>query len=340
MASEPSTRFHKNIDDVKRCKDGSLVLACNALSGRLWEGSVRLYQRFEDIPSLDRCVASVATDATVADIVPLNPGRFLIGLDSGGLEMLQLTKEEPLLLDTVFYRCDHDGRITSLALAPDGRWLASSGSDHAIKLWEMASMQCTKTFVSAHQAAVWKVVFSADPNVFLSCSKDGKVCSWDMRLNRPATVVGLFPSGPTTLDWQPSTGSAFAVGLLTGEVAVRDLREPREDVLRLAAGGPSSRAVHRLLFCPDSPSLLAICADDCMVQIANVSRAENHIIYSSDTHTDLVRGLCWASERSDHVLLSSAWDGQVLQHFVDSPRPQHGDAPAMTGRSILPEAIM
>lgn len=312
-----------------RSLDGSLVLACNQLSGRQWLGSVRLYQRFEDIPSLDRCVASVTADATVTDIVPLNPGRFLIGLDSGGLEMLQLTSEEPLLLDTVFYHCHHDGGITSLALASDGRRLASSGTDYAIKLWDMGSMQCSKTFVAAHQGAVWKVVFSADPNVFLSCGKDGKVCSWDMRLNRPATAVGLFPSGPTTLDWQPSTGSSFAVGLLTGEVVVRDLREPKEDVLRLPAV-PTGKAVHRLLFCPESPSLLATCADDRLFRVANVSRSEDHVIYTSDTHTDFVRGLCWCSERSDRVLLSAAWDGQVLQHFVDSPRLQHGDAPTPT----------
>lgn len=339
MASEPSTTFHKNIDDVKRCKDGSLVLACNELSGRRWEGSVRLYQRFDDIPSLDRCVASVVTDATVTDIVPLNPGRFLIGLDSGGLEMLQLTKEEPLLLDTVFYRCEHDGGITSLALAPDGRRLASAGTDHSIRLWDMASMLCTKTFVAAHQGPVWKVVFSADPNVFLSCGKDGKVCSWDMRLNRPATVVGLFPFGPTALDWQPSAGSTFAVGLLTGEVVVRDLREPRgQGLLRLPAGSP--RAVHRLLFCPDSPSLLAMCADDHLVRVANVSQPEDHVIYASEAHTDFVRGLCWSSERSDHVLLSSAWDGQVLQHFVDSQRLQHGDAPTPTKDCSPSGAVM
>lgn len=340
MASEPSTTFHKNIDDIKRCKDGSLVLACNELSGRRWEGSVRLYQRFEDIPSLDRCVASVTTDATVTDIVPLNPGRFLIGLDSGGLEMLQLTKEEPLLLDTVFYRCEHDGGITSLALASDGRRLASAGTDHAIKLWDMSSMLSTKTFVSAHQGAVWKVVFSEDPNVFLSCGKDGKVCSWDMRLSRPATVVGLFPFGPTALDWQPSTGSTFAVGLLTGEVAMRDLREPREDVLRLSTGGPTNRAVHRLLFCPDSPSLLAMCADDRLVRVANVSRPVNHFIYTSDVHTGFVRGLCWSSERADRVLLSAAWDGQVLQHSVDSLQLQHGDAPAPTKNWSSSGAVM
>ncbi|XP_049274613.1 methylosome protein 50 isoform X2 [Rhipicephalus sanguineus] len=190
MASVPCDTFHRNIDDIKRCKDDSLVLACNNLYGTKWEGSVRIYEKREDIPSLEKCVASVNTDSTVADIVPLNPGRFMLGLDSGGVEMIQLAQEEPRLLDTVFYKRDHDSGVTSLALSPDGRWLASTGWDYAIKVWDMSSMECSKTYVTAHCDAVWKVVFSTDPNVFLSCSKDRKVKSWDMRLSKPATVLG------------------------------------------------------------------------------------------------------------------------------------------------------
>ncbi|XP_075534056.1 methylosome protein WDR77-like isoform X1 [Dermacentor variabilis] len=321
MASVPCATFHKNIDDIKRCKDGSLVLACNNLFGTKWEGSVRLYKKKEDIPSLEECVALVNTDSTVADIVPLNPGRFMLGLDSGGVEMLQLAQEEPRLLDTVFYRRDHDGGITSLALSPDRRWLASTGWDFAIKLWDMTSMECSRTYVAAHSDAVWKVVFSTDPNVFLSCSKDGKVQSWDMRLSKPATVLGEGSCGPTTLDWQPLSASSYAVGLLSGALAMRDIRQPAQDVLHVES---SDRPLHRILFCPDMPSLLAVCADNPIVQVLDVSKMEDNITYRSEEHSDFVRGLCWTGE---HVLLSAAWDGRVVQHSV-GPAPESGDAPS------------
>ncbi|KAL3254603.1 hypothetical protein MRX96_054134 [Rhipicephalus microplus] len=62
MASVPCDTFHRNIDDIKRSKDDSLVLACNNLCGTKWEGSVRIYAKLEDIPSLEKCVASVNTD--------------------------------------------------------------------------------------------------------------------------------------------------------------------------------------------------------------------------------------------------------------------------------------
>lgn len=302
------------------------MLACNNLFGTKWEGSVRLYQKLEDIPSLEKCVASVNTDSTVADIVPLNPGRFMLGLDSGGVEMIQLTQEEPRLLDTVFYRRDHDGGVTSLALSPDGRWLASTGWDYAIKVWDMTSMECSKTYVSAHCDAVWKVVFSTDPNVFLTCSKDRKVKSWDLRLSKPATVLGDDPCGPTTLDWQPLSASSYAVGHLSGSAVTRDLRQPNQDVLSVEL---VDRPLHRILFCSETPSLLAACADDSIVRVVDVSKAEDNIIYISEEHTEFVRGLCWTGE---YVLLSAAWDGRVLQHSVGQS-PESGDAPPTSSSS-------
>ncbi|XP_065285031.1 methylosome protein WDR77-like isoform X3 [Dermacentor albipictus] len=287
MASVPCATFHKNIDDIKRCKDGSLVLACNNLFGTKWEGSVRLYKKVEDIPSLEECVASVNTDSTVADNVPLNPGRFMLGLDSGGVEMLQLAQEEPRLLDTVFYRRDHDGGITSLALSPDRRWLASTGWDFAplsfaemdgategvpvgvtirarIKLWDMTSMECSRTYVAAHSDAVWKVVFSTDPNVFLSCSKDGKVQSWDMRLSKPATV--LVGSRYHEKHWQGEANASVVSGSSTSpklkitQPAVPNAQKTVHMMPPISAGPPLAHTTDHLSNCARAVYALG-CAD-------------------------------------------------------------------------------
>ncbi|KAH7932965.1 hypothetical protein HPB49_005286 [Dermacentor silvarum] len=55
--------------------------------------------------------------------------------------------------------------------------------------------------------------------------------------------------GPTTLDWQPLSASSYAVGMLSGALAVRDIRQPAQDVLHVE---PSERSLHRVLFCPDT----------------------------------------------------------------------------------------
>ncbi|CAN7939420.1 unnamed protein product, partial [Ixodes hexagonus] len=295
--------------------DGRLVAACNSLTGSRWHGAVQLHGAPEDVAT-GNCLAWHAADSTVAALVVLTPTSFLAGLDSGALELLRLSGEGEL--DTLFYRCDHDAAITSLALSTDGCSLASAGWDHGIKIWDMRSMECTKTYVSAHADVVWKVAFSSDPHVFVSCSRDGQVRSWDIRLSRPATTLGCCPSEPRALDWQPQSPSTYAVGLECGRLLTRDLRKPKEDVDVLR---PHQRAVHRLLFCPARPSWLASCADDCTVCLADVSRTKDQLLYKSEDHTEFVRGLAWDSGR----LLSSGWDGCVHVHAGMSPSMQLGD---------------
>ncbi|KAH7932966.1 hypothetical protein HPB49_005287 [Dermacentor silvarum] len=74
----------------------------------------------------------------------------------------------------------------------------------------------------------------------------------------------------------------------------------------------------------DTPSLLAVCANDPIVRVVDVSKTEDSITYRSEEHSHFVRGLCWTGE---HVLLSAGWDGRVVQHSV-GPSPESGDAPS------------
>ncbi|CAN8023408.1 unnamed protein product [Ixodes persulcatus] len=304
------------IDDIKLCKDECLVVACNGLTGSRWHGSVQLHRSPGSVGS-GECLASQVADSTVAALVVLTPTSFLAGLDSGALELLRLSKqgEGAPEIESLFYQCDHDAGLTSLALSTDGCRLASAGWDHSIKIWDLRSMQCTKTYVSAHADVVWKVAFSADPHVFISCGRDGQVRSWDIRLSRPATILGHCPSVPRALDWQPQSPSTYAVGLECGQVVVRDLRQPGSDVTLLR---PHRRPIHRLLFCPVRPSWLASCADDCLVALADTSRTKDHLVYKSQEHTEFVRGLAWDSGR----LLSSGWDGRVHVHAGMAPSMQ------------------
>lgn len=301
------------IDDIKLCKEQHLVAACNSLTGNKWYGAVQLYREPGDVASGSHLV-SQPTDSTVAALVVLTPTSFLAGLDSGALELHRLSDKGDAVLemDTLFYRCDHDSGVTSLALSRDGRRLASAAWDHSIKIWDLSSMECTKTYVSAHADVVWNVAFSTDPHVFISCGGDRQVRSWDTRLSQAATVLGHCPSVPRALDWQPQSPSVYAVGLESGQLLVQDLRHPGKDVTLLQ---PHDRPIHRLLFCPVRPSWLACCADDCDVSLVDISRTKDHLVYRNQDHTEFVRGLAWDSGR----LLSSAWDGRVLVHEGLSP---------------------
>ena len=73
----------------------------------------------------------------------------------------------------------HDGEVFSLALSQDGRWIASGGSDAAIRLWEAGTAKCVRT-LTGHTAAVKSIALSPDGRFLISGGEDQCIFYWDM----------------------------------------------------------------------------------------------------------------------------------------------------------------
>ena len=69
--------------------------------------------------------------------------------------------------------------ITSLAFSPDGKILACAGSNGAIALLDMSTLQVKKSF-SGHATSVNSVAFSSDGQILASGSEDGTVLIWEL----------------------------------------------------------------------------------------------------------------------------------------------------------------
>ena len=69
--------------------------------------------------------------------------------------------------------------ITSLAFSPDGKTLACAGSNSAIALLDMSTLQ-VKTSFSGHGAWVNSVAFSPDGQTLASGGEDGTVLIWEL----------------------------------------------------------------------------------------------------------------------------------------------------------------
>ena len=67
----------------------------------------------------------------------------------------------------------HTDKVRSISLDPTGQWLASGSDDFSVKLWEIASGRCLRTW--KFTAPVVKVVFNPNPNIPIILAIIGKV---------------------------------------------------------------------------------------------------------------------------------------------------------------------
>jgi WD40 repeat protein/serine/threonine protein kinase len=71
-----------------------------------------------------------------------------------------------------------DNRVVSVAFSPDGRRLASAGSERIVRLWDTTTGQEVLS-LRGHEGSIGRVLFSPDGQRLASASSDGRVRIWD-----------------------------------------------------------------------------------------------------------------------------------------------------------------
>lgn len=304
----------KHLQFILIYNEESAILGGTNMADRYWTGTVWYYN---DISDFDRNKAYIAkkTESGVCAAVYLKSDAFVIGEDSGGLQILDVTSGPDGLkqLQCSAYACLHDSSLLTLSAFADKKHIVSGGMDCCIKIWDVIELTVIKSFDYAHIDTVTCTDVRPESDTeFVSTSSDCEGLLWDIRQAKPAQRILKRDASLTAVSWNPNLENILAIGTDNGEVIIVDARKSNSEVLRELSA--FSRPVHKLFFNPNAEKLeeLAVCCDNTSVEVLDIN-SQFSPIYKDGRHTDFVRDLTWFNNR----LYSCSWDNTVLKHTID-----------------------
>lgn len=83
----------------------------------------------------------------------------------------------------------HDGLITGVSFSPDGRHVATTGGDGAVRVWRYGKTLTDPVEMKAHTDYTWTPVFSPDGKRVVAASLDGNVSVWEWRSDKKPVIL-------------------------------------------------------------------------------------------------------------------------------------------------------
>jgi WD40 repeat protein/serine/threonine protein kinase len=104
-----------------------------------------------------------------------------------------------------FPRClgKHDSEVTVVAFSPDGSLALSGSADRNLKLWDVRTGHCLKTF-KGHTCRINSAAFSPDGQFILSGGSDGSLWLWGTGTGLCLRKFGGHRSSVNSVAWSPS----------------------------------------------------------------------------------------------------------------------------------------
>jgi WD40 repeat protein len=158
----------------------------------------------------------------------------------------------------------HTGEVETAVYSPDGRWIASSGTDRTIRLWRAKGRQ-DALVLHGHTETVTQLAFTADGRRLGSVSDDGSARIWETDPQATLPVLRGHSSYVYPVAYSPD-GRWLASGSWDGTVRLWDALTGQP-----GATLPLGSRVRALAFGPDGTWLVTGCDGDARLQVWDVA---------------------------------------------------------------------
>ncbi len=181
----------------------------------------------------------------------------------------------------------HSSYVMSVAIAPDGKTLASASSDKTIKIWNLETGDEIRT-LKGHSEAVVKVGFSQDGKIVASSSNDRTIKLWDIATGEEIRTLKGHSDGVTDITFSQdkktlATSSSDKTVKLWNMTTGAEIRTFK---------GHTSR-VTSVAFSPDS-EVIAAGSNDKTIKLWNTSTGEE--LRTLKGHNDTVTQIAFTPD--------------------------------------------
>ena len=94
----------------------------------------------------------------------------------------------------------HDETVFDLAIAPDGKTLATAGADRLLRFWSLAKGEQVMQ-IEAHTAPVLSLAYKPDGTLLASGGADKELKIWDTKTREQKNLVTGHPGNVAAIAW-------------------------------------------------------------------------------------------------------------------------------------------